>query len=651
MVFNWVVYWEHIFDNAAVAESYGPLASLISYLLLFLCTIVVAALGVPMAADAISFRRSSFRFDADALIVIGVAAAYLLSAVNTVRGSRHLYFDTAAIILVLVTLGKYLDALTRTKAVRAVYSGLSDLPRTVHVERNGQTIGIDTAELRVGDLVQVRSGEMLAIDGRVLRGSAHLDESHMTGESRPRSVAAGDDLLAGSIPVDGSLWVSAQSVGDDTAAAHVRRLLDQARRQQPRIQRLADRAAAIFVPAVITIALAVCIHHVAAGNVPRGLLDGLSVLLISCPCALGLAAPLATWAALGRAARRGVIIESGRAMETAARVRHVFCDKTGTLTLPSLSFVDVKTFDPAADDDDALALAAAIASSTTHPVAAALTAAARQRQLQLPAADDVQVMPGMGVIASVAGRRMRLGRREILPDLDIEPGDGDMVNVFLTDDRRAIARFRFAEQLRPDAAAAVSALRDMHVSIEVLTGDGPSPAERVGRALDIPVHHQLLPADKVEHVCRRQSGRQRSAVAMVGDGINDAPVLAAADVGFAVGSATDLARQAGHVHLTGPSLLLLPHTLTLARHTMRRIRLNLLWAFGYNTLGIALAAWGVLTPVIAALAMLGSSLLIIITSRGAGDIDLRPAQAATMEPAAQSLPADPANAAAERQTA
>jgi cation transport ATPase len=341
MVFSWVFYSTEVFGPvAAPGETYEPLVGLFAYLLMFLCTVLVVTLGFPLAGDALDRLRapqgSRFRIlgriDTNLLICIGVGAAYVLSVVHTLRGAGSLYFDTAAMVLVIVTLGQYLEAGAKRRAVGAAETRLADLPRQAWVRRNGRLEQVDTSELCAGDEVRVRAGEAVPADGRVIDGSSRIDESSLTGESRPRAVQAGDHVLGGSVSLDGALWLAAESVGRNTAVVRVQRMLDQARLRQPAIQRAADRIAAWFVPGVVLFAALLFARQAWIGEATRGLFVALSVLLISCPCALGLAAPLACWNALRRAAGSGIVIDSSTTLERAAGVRRVFLDKTGTLT-------------------------------------------------------------------------------------------------------------------------------------------------------------------------------------------------------------------------------------------------------------------------------------------------------------------------------
>ena len=655
MVFNWVLLWEHVFgppDGAAAAGPYHLLAPLISYLLMLLCTMVMAALGVPLAADALAAGTRRFRLDADLLIVLGVLAAYVLSVVNTLRGSRDLYFDTAALILLLVTLGRFLDARARTRAMATATTALAALPDRVTVRTAQGPEALDVGDLGPGHVVRARAGEMVAVDGAVLEGRGHVNEATLTGESRPRPVEPGDDVLAGTISIDGQLWVHARRTGADTALAHMQAALERARLQPPPLQRVADRVAAIFIPAVVVLALVVLAWNAALGQPARGLLDGLSVLLISCPCALGLAAPLATWNAMARSTRDGILFESGHTIEATARIGHAFLDKTGTLTSHDMTLAGIDVLRPEIDETGALRIAAAVGVATPHPIGRCLHAATKARGLRAETCTDAQLLPGLGVRATVGPTRYCLGSRRLLGDMADRAApaadDDPHAAAWLADDDGPVARFAFEETVRPDAPAALAALRDLGIGVTVLTGDRAGPARSVAERLQVTVHAGLLPDDKVAHVRRwRDRSAGRATVAMVGDGINDAPVLAAADVGIAMGSAADLARQAGAVHLTGDALRLVPLAVRIARHTLRRIRWNLAWAFGYNTIGLTLAAFGALSPAIAALAMLGSSLLIILTSRRAGDVGA-PASRGGEGPPAAGPPSPDAVSTAER---
>lgn len=612
MALSWFFYARDLYFPDAAGAS-GAIAGLFSALGLLLTTLVVATLGVPLVAAWSRSRER--RLDRFTLILLGVGAAYVVSVLRVVRGEGHLYFDAVALILVLVTLGSWVEATAKRRAAGAALERLSLLPVVAWVRRGDDVLEVREDELRVGDVVRVRASENVAVDGGVADGAAHVDEAALTGEPRPRAIAVGDTVLAGSLCLDGTLWVVAKSVGPARAAERMREALARARERKPRVQRAADRAAALFVPGVVVLALVVFATHAFAGDAARGLFDALAVLLVSCPCALGIAAPLATSAALERAARMGVVIDSAETLERAAAIDTVFFDKTGTLTERRLRLTAIDSA-PDVPLERALAWAAALEAASVHPIADALVAAARARNLVVPKVDAARVLPGRGVTGEIDGRCLTLGSQALARERFGEAGDVEtpVLIVQLMDRDRVLARFSLEERLRESARPAVAALTDVGVRARVVSGDGSRA--RVLDALGIPVAGGLLPDEKLALLQRERCARR--VVAMVGDGLNDAPILAAADVGFALASGTDLARSAGNVRLISDDLGRVPETLALARRTMRVIQVNLGWAFGYNLIAVALAARGSLTPVIAALVMLFSSLFVLHNSGRAG---------------------------------
>ncbi len=660
MVFSWAFYSCEWYVQGI--GRHDPLAGLFAYLLLLLSTILIVSLGVPLAADAVGrvlipaseispaippeagtqsrgpsllgwFRAiGRIRLDMNALICIGVGAAYLISVIHTLQGRGSLYYDTAAMILVLVTLGYFLESAAKRKAMGVTSSLTAPPVLPVRVRRNGEEVEIDSDKLVVGDQVYTRPGEGFVVDAVVTEGVSHVNESRLTGESKLREVGPGDIILAGTINLDGPLWVQAQRVGDDRVIHQTQRLLEEARMCKLPIQRLTDRAASVFVPSVLALAAGVVVWHTIHGQATRGLFDALSVLLISCPCALGLAAPLASWSALRQAAKHGVIIDSAARIERIAAIDRVFFDKTGTLTKGQLSLHRIVVAE-GIDQDQALRWAAALESTSIHPIARSLVGQAQRRKLELPGVDVAKTLPGLGVEARIVGQMMRLGSARLADRTGLNVSRFDethppqhptnyaptaLTKIYLLDANRILARFDLNEQLRDEAVEAVSRLKEMGVGVEMLTGDQKIPAMRTAETLGIPFEASLLPAQKLERVTEAQKRGER--VAMVGDGINDGPVLAGAEVGFVMNSGTDLAKQAGHVWLLSDRVDRIPTTVAVARHCMKRIRLNLAWAFGYNLIGLALATAGLLTPIVSALAMIASSLMIVTTSRKAGCI-------------------------------
>jgi len=642
MAFSGVFYSRELFASDVQHEG---IAGVIAYLLMLLCTVVIVVLGVPMMADALrqsglqtaSKTGRRWRIDVNLLIGLGVFGAYVLSVIHTLGGQGSLYFDTAAVILVLVTLGHYLDAVARRRATLAVGGLLSQLPQSASIRDGDQVRQVNVDEVQVGDIVRVRAGERVPVDGCIIEGVSQVTEAALTGESLPRTVGPTDTVMAGGVNVDGLLWLRTTAVGDARVVTQIERLMADARTRQPHIQRVADRVAALFVPLVIALAVVTFAWHAWQADMSTALFVSLSVLLISCPCALGLAAPLATWSALRRAAEHGILFDSLTTLERSAGVRHVCFDKTGTLTDAQLTLAAVH---PATGvtQDEALRLAASLEATSLHPLAIALVKTAEQRGLAHQPASEARTLPGIGVEGNVDGAIFRIGSARLLQEASIsqdapcdDAADSDRatIDVYLLDQRRILARFVFSETLRYSADLAIRHLKTQGQTCSVLTGDREASVRRIAQQLNVDVAWSLLPQQKIEHLeaKRREVG---GPIAMVGDGINDAPVLAAADVGFATACATDLAQSAGHVRLLTDRLDRVPLALAIARHAMRRIRLNLVWAFGYNVIGLTLATAGLLNPLFAAGAMFASSLMIVLTSRGAGDVASR--DSVTVEP-------------------
>ena len=616
MVLSGLTYAEAIFGDAVRP---GALGALFGYASLFLCTLVIVLLAVPILEDAVRALAVG-EIRTQLLIVIGVLAAFVLSAHNSVVGRGATYYDTTAMVLVAVTLGSYLEAGARRRASMSARRLLGSLPRQVRVRRAGRVSIVPLEAVVAGDEVSVRAGDTVPVDGTVTAGRGHVDTATLTGEATPISVEAGDRLLAASTSIDGHLWLRAEGLGEKTVFAHVERSLERARTEKPSIQRLADRVVTAFVPAVLMLASTVVVVHALRGDLGRGVLDGLSVLLISCPCALGLAAPLTSWHGLRRAAAAGILVDSPATLERGATVDRVFLDKTGTLTEPSLRLAAIEVA-PGVDERDVLAWSACLESASPHPIACALIACARARGVAVEPPADARVVAGRGIEGLVGGRWLRLGGRGWLASLGIaDPFDGPAPDrttaLYLLANDRPLARFVLDESLRPGAGELVHALEDLGLRVGILSGDRSAAAQRLGEALGIDAVGDLLPTDKVARLVAARDRGERPA--MVGDGINDAPVLAAAEVGVAVGSASDLASRSGNVRLLTDRLDRVPRFFSIARDVRRRIRLNLAFAFGFNGVGIVLAVGGRLTPVVAAGAMVLSSLAVVRISAGAG---------------------------------
>ena len=558
----------------------------------------------------------------DLLVALGTSAAYGLSVYMLARHwdhEPHLYFEASAAVITLVLLGKWLEGRAKRQTTDAIRALQSLRPETARVLREGKEVELPAGELALQDLVVVRPGERVPADGVIVDGHSHADESMLTGESLPVAKAPGDAVTGGAVNGEGVLTVRVSAVGAQSTLAKIIELVENAQAGKAPIQHLVDRVSAVFVPVVLGIAvLTVMAWGFGTGDWEQGVLSAVAVLVIACPCALGLATPTAIMAGTGVAARFGILIKDAEALETAHAVRAVAFDKTGTLTVgkPALVAFESVGVDPGV----ALALAAAVQARSEHPLAKAVLAAARD--VQVPAASGAKAVAGRGMEASVQGRRVVVGSarwmRELgvdtqaLADKERELEAKGLTISWLADasSRQLLGLLAFGDQVRPEAEEAISMLHQRGLRTAMLTGDNRAAASAVGSRLGIgEVMAEILPADKANAVVALRTADR--GVAMVGDGVNDAPALAAADLGIAMGSGTDVAMHAAGVTLMRPDPRLVAAALDIAGRTYAKIRQNLFWAFVYNIVGIPLAAFGVLSPLIAGAAMALSSLSVV----------------------------------------
>jgi P-type Cu+ transporter len=562
----------------------------------------------------------------DLLVAIGTSAAYALSVYQLLTvppGERmpHLYFESSAVVITLVLLGKWLEGRARHQTVEAIRALESLRPDTALVRRGGRDLEIPLAALRAGDLMVVRPGARVPADGRVLEGSSHIDESLLTGESLPVARLAGEPVLGGAVNGEGLLLVEATKVGADTMLAHIIRMVEDAQAVKAPIQRLVDRVSAVFVPAVLLVSLVTLLGWgLATGDWQQALLNAVAVQVIACPCALGLATPTGIMVGTGVAARHGILIKDAQALETAHAVRTVVFDKTGTLTEGRPRVVAVE------GDDALLALAWAVQQYSEHPLAKAVAQVARERGLSLAVAGEASALPGRGVRARVGGANVYLGNRRLMRDSGAaleaweaaarrHEADGRTVSwLAVEEDGRVRVRglLAFGDRLKPASAAAIARLKAMGVDTVMLTGDNQGAAALVARELGLRRWvAEVLPADKAETVRKLMAEDARGKVAMVGDGINDAPALAAADVGIAMAGGTDVAMHTAGITLMRGDPQLVADAIAISHRTYRKIRQNLGWAFVYNVIGIPVAALGLLNPVMAGAAMALSSVSVV----------------------------------------
>ncbi len=559
----------------------------------------------------------------DTLVSVGTLAAWTWSAVVLMADvDAEVYFETSAVIITLILLGKWLEVRATRRSGEAIRS-LADLGARTAMLEDGTEIAID--DLAVGMRFRVRPGEKIATDGVVLEGHSAVDVSMVTGEPVPVEVRTGDEVIGATVNANGSLLIEATRVGTDTALAQIIRLVDEAQGSRAQIQRLADRVAGVFVPVAIAIALSTLLGWLLlAASGADAFTAAVAVLIIACPCALGLATPLAILVGTGRGAQLGIIIKGAEVLEDSRRLDTVVLDKTGTVTHGRMELVEV--IDPDGDGDELLGLAAALESRSEHPIALAIAAQSTTEGAETDrSVTDFENRPGFGVVGSVDGTAVVVGRRdmfsEIAPEVEQLASEAEAQGrtvAFVgrgTVGRGPVARAALvvADQIKPSSAEAVAALRRQDLDVVLLTGDNERTARSIAAAVGIErVRAAMFPDDKVAEIARLQSEGYR--VAMVGDGINDAPALAQADVGIAMGNGTDIAMEASDLTVLRGDLVAVADAVALSRRTLSTIKGNLFWAFAYNAAAIPLAASGVLNPMIAAAAMGLSSLFVVSNS-------------------------------------
>jgi Cu+-exporting ATPase len=557
----------------------------------------------------------------DLLVSIGTLAAFALSTASLLNGGTDLYFESAALVIAFVLVGKRLEAGARRHTGDALRALAALRPETANRLRDGAEEAVPLAAVAVGDLLVVRPGERIPVDGTVTAGTASIDRAVLTGESLPAPIAPGEAVSAGTLDLDGQLTVRATGIGADTLIARIIRLVEDAQATKPPIQRLVDRVSAVFVPVVLVIAVATFAAWWAiGGGAAHALVVAVSVLVIACPCALGLATPAAIVVGTGAAARAGILFRDAATLERAAAVTAVAFDKTGTLTEGVLRVADIVPTAGTARDA-VLRAAASLQQGSVHPIARAIRAAAANETLE--PAEDFRALAGRGVQARVGGVAMLLGTEALMREnaIDCTPllaaagaqrAQGRSI-AFLAADGRLLGLIACADTPREDAAAAVAALADASIATVMLTGDNAGAAASVGTSVGIAdLRANLLPQDKAAAIADLRAAG--AVVAMVGDGVNDAPALAAADIGIVVAGGADAALASAGIGLLRADPRLVPAALALARRTRGTIRAGLFWAFAYNAVGIPLAAAGLLSPVIAGAAMGFSSAAVVLNA-------------------------------------
>ena len=604
----------------------GPWESAASpWLQWLLTTPVVGWAAWPFHKAAYSAARH-LQSTMDTLVSLGVSAAYLWSTVTLLTGAGvdgHYYFETAAVITAFLLIGRWLEARTKDEG-RSALTELMDLgSKGVAVQRIDSRsratteVVLPLEELQVGDHFIVRPGEKVATDGRVVDGSSAIDTSLVTGESVPVDVRTGDHLDAGTVNTSGRLVVEATAVGADTTYAQIVRLVEQAQTGKADVQRLADRVSSYFVPAVLGLALLTFVGWwIGSGSATTALGVAVTVLIIACPCALGLATPMALLVGTSRGAQRGVLIKGAQVLEDTRRVDTLVLDKTGTITTGVAQVTDLAA-SPGLHPAAVLTAAAAVESGSEHPIARAIVRRAQDKGIKVPAIRDFEALPGAGAVATIKDTRVTVGRADLFDEVPAElatlerPG----TTVFVGWDGVARGALTVADEIRETSGDAIRALRAEGLQVWLLSGDNEHNATTIAAQVGIDPEHvvaDVRPQDKHDVIAELQE--QGRVVAMVGDGVNDAAAIVKADLGMAMGTGTDVAMESADIVLVHADLESVPRAITLSRETLQVIKQNLGWAFGYNVLAIPLAMAGLLNPMIAGAAMALSSILVVLNS-------------------------------------
>ena len=566
----------------------------------------------------------------DFLIALGTSVAYFYSVIvlffpdilPVEVGEREVYFETSAVIIAFVLLGKYMEEIIKTKSSAAVRRLLDLKPAIAHVLRDGREQDFPADQVMVDELLVIRPGEKFPTDGLILEGNSSVDESMLTGESMPSEKTTGDPVTGGTLNQAGVLKVKATKVGADTALAQIIKMVEEAQTSTAKIQRLADKVTGYFVPGVVSVALLALIGWSLAGNFAQGLMAFIAVLIISCPCALGVATPAALMVGVGKGADHGILIRGGEVLERAEQLTTVVFDKTGTITRGKPSVTDVIVLGEI-NEAGLLALAAAVEFGSEHPLGRAIVDAAQHRGLVLPDVRDVSNSTGQGIQGKSGEQVMRLGNRRFFTTEKVAVAAAESrltaleaegkTAMLVGRDSELLGIIAVADTLKPEVPEAIRSLRKRNIEVVLLTGDNERTAQVIARQAGIErVFAEVLPDEKAGVIRKLQ--REGKVVAMVGDGVNDAPALATADIGIAIGSGSDVAKETGSIILIRNDVRDVTASILLSQATMRKIRQNLFWAFFYNLIGVPVASLGLLNPMIAGAAMALSSLSVIINS-------------------------------------